>query len=311
MNPLLRSMLNRAVDPQKIAEENLKEYLRHVDVEELQQRISRFRDLDFKRMSSTEISEQFMQVMLFNIGGTGKISSLPICIGTYPKKHRFFRVRRLNLEQLQIPVRGMEVEADAWEAPAEYVRSGRLNKDGESLLYTSPGDLGVAIEETRIADGEMFAAIVYEAKEPIKCVEVGISSANANLTPEERIKVRMVLDFLRHEFIREVGQGTEHLYRISESLVKDHFDLPEEVSDGWCYPSVAKKGKVNVCFRPHVARRKLSLLGVMVSSARRLDDEYEIKTFSIAHGFDQNGKFIYHHIGSAVQRKIFPEIVLT
>lgn len=308
MDALLRKMIARALHQKNNSEFEFREYLRHIDTSQLLERISQFRDLDFKRMPSAEISERFRNVLMFGPSEDQKTCALPIGIGNFKTGNKFFRVRKLEAQEMKFPLRGMEIEADAWEPPAKYVRTGRLNKDGEPLLYTSPDDLNVAIEETKIADGELFSAIVYEAAEPIKCALIGIPAPDLALSSDEQIKLKIVLDFLRHEFIRDVGVGTEHLYKISEALTKDNFDLPEQESDGWCYPSVAMKGRVNVCFRPHVARKKLTLLGVMICSAKRVDDGYEISVHRIAHGFDPSGRFVYHPIGSEVQKTVFPEI---
>ncbi len=87
------------------------------------------------------------------------------------------------------------------------------------------------------------------------------------LHDEDALKVEMLHDFLRHEFTRDVGRGTEYLYRISESIAKSWFDLPPEVQDAWCYPSIVDQNLYNIAFRPR-QRSKLRLLEVQIGTYR-------------------------------------------
>ncbi len=283
----------------------LKDYLRSIDLIVLLDRISSFRDLDFKRMSSEEIFRRFCEVLAFGRSGGPRVYMHPCHTRCFEVGTRFYRVRKL--ENTSIPLREMRTETDAWEAPQHVVRAGRLNRANESLLYTAP-DMNVALEEMKVSHGEVVPIIVYEAVERIATVEIGIPAPDEGLSDEERAKLRVLTDFLRHEFIREVGQGTEHLFKISEAIAKNYFDLPPEISDGWCYPSVARKGGINTCFRPVAAKKKLALQGFMLASAQLTDNSYSTRILTIAHGFHREGEFVYHPLSSEVRKRIFPEI---
>jgi hypothetical protein len=174
------------------------------------------------------------------------------------------------------------------------------------LLYTAPIQPHIAVEELKIEEGQLFSLIVYEAVSQVNVTVIGVSPIVKELSKEETLKTRMIQDFLRHEFIRDVGKGTEYLYRISESIAKDYFDLPPDFQDAWCYPSVAKKGGYNVCFRPKT-REKLKLLGVQIAFITRENDDYLFHVKCIAKD-SGNGQLSYHAIGSEEQIKIFPEI---
>ncbi|OLS39193.1 hypothetical protein BTR25_13530 [Bacillus sp. MRMR6] len=200
----------------------------------------------------------------------------------------------------------MRVEQDAWNPPANIIKAmGRLNKVNESLLYTAPGDPLVAIKEAKVKDGEFFSLIVYKARDEIKVNRIGNFERIEQLTELENLKLRLLINFLRDEFTKDVGQGTEYLYRVSERIAKDYFDLPPKVAqDAWLYPSVAKKESFNVCFRPELAKELLDLQGVVIC---RLSDK-GIESKAIANGFDDEGIFKYHAIGSQLQKQVFPEI---
>ena len=251
---------------------DLKDFLKHVDSTHLHDKICRFRDLDFKRMSYQEVQSAISEVITFNTPH-GVISVLMPMNANYPAGTRFYRVRTLPDDDRKIPLRTMSKVSDCWEPPENIVRAGRLNRDNESLLYTAPISPFVAVEEMKIPDGKFFSLIVYESLEKINVTMIGAQPNIEGLHGEEVLKVKMLQDFLKHEFIRDVGVGTEYLYRISESITKDYFDLPPDFQDAWCYPSVAKKGHFNVCFRKD-NRSKLKLVGSQIASVVREGDNY-------------------------------------
>jgi hypothetical protein len=145
----------------------------------------------------------------------------------------------------------------------------------------------------------------------IKVSSIGVNSWLPDLNKEENLKLRLLNDFLTHEFTRDVGVGTEYLYQISEIIAKEYFDLPPEIQHAWCYPSVVEKPSMNVCFRPQVARRKLRLLGVQIATCKRENKDMLFSVKCIASGFNGDGVFRYRQIGSEVQRLVFPGIQIT
>lgn len=288
---------------------DIKQHLGFVDLHELHTKISAFRQLPIRKISREELCREISNVLCFDTP-SGKAAVLTPGGGSYPAGTRFYRVRTLKPDDTKIPLRDMRVEADAWNPPAHIVGQGRLNRDGESLLYTSPLNPKIAVEEMKIKDGGNFSLIVYEALDEVKVASIGITPDMPDLDRDEMLKLRMLNDFLVHEFTRDVGVGTEYLYRISEIIAKDYYDLPPAMQDAWCYPSVAEKPSVNVCFRPEVAREKLRLVGVQIGTCKREEESMQFCIKCIASGFDDAGIFQYHPIGSEVQRSVFPEIQL-
>ena len=74
--------------------------------------------------------------------------------------------------------------------------------------------------------------IEYEALKDVKVVNIGMWKSNSDLSEEENLKMRMMMNLLGDLFSRDVGDGTELLYRLSERIAKDYFDLSSEVQDG-------------------------------------------------------------------------------
>lgn len=286
---------------------NLKQHLTFVDANALHAKICAFRNLPIRRLTRREITRHLEDVLCFDTPD-GKAAILTPGVSLYPARSRFYRVRKLRPDDTKLPLRDMRTEADAWNPPAHVVRQGRLNREGESLLYTSPLNPKIAVEEMKIPDGDHFALIVYEAIEDIRVVTIGITPELPDLSKDEELKLRMLNDFLVHEFVRDVGEGTEYLYNVSEIIAKDYFELPPAIQDAWCYPSVAERPAFNVCFRPPVAKQKLHLVGVQIASCIRGTSGISFYVKCVASGFDHNGVFRYYPVGSAEQMRLFPEI---
>ena len=109
-------------------------------------------------------------------------------------------------------------------------------------------------------------------------------------------------NFLKDEFSKDVGSGTEYLYTVSEIIAKDFFDLPEAFQDTWGYSSVQDKNKYNVCFRPEKAHKMLNLECALIC---RKGENDEIKVKCIAKGDEVTNKVTFFPLGSAEQKKYF------
>lgn len=296
-----------ASDPAEAVQRHMKAFLDHVDARELRRRISDFRALNFRALSYGDIHQAILDVILFETP-TGKMSVLLPSSARYSAGTLFFRVRAIPEDDRTLPLRSMSKVSDCWEPPPEVVEIGRLNRKGESLLYTSPIDPMVAVDELKIDDDEWCSLIVYEAIDDVKVAVIGDSSATDGFDEDAALKLEMMQDFLRHEFTRDVGSGTEYLYRISEVIAKSYFDLPPERQDAWCYPSIVDKSKFNVAFRPQ-NRGKLRLVGVQLAKPHRLPSgERGLRVYAVAKPMEGSDDLAYFRIGSPEQREIFPEV---
>ena len=295
-SPPAKTLAERAAEKFPTLQEILSEFVREIDTMELISRIRKFRDLDFKRMSLHDIEIELHSVMKFG-SPESDLRPSSLCIGRdIPTGTQFYRVRPIEQSKANVPLADMQEEVDAWEAPVQRARAQRLNQAGEPMLYTS-FDPSIAIQELGIAPDQTFALIIYDSVQPLMITAIGIlpwSLWDIGLTNDERVKLEILIDFLHTEFTREVGDKTEHLYKVSEVLARKYFTIPSDLHDGWQYPSAARKGGINVCFKPSQVRSKLVLRGVAVSSLVVRDGCYMLDVKAVAQGFDEHGKFIYH-----------------
>jgi hypothetical protein len=282
------------------AEDMLREYVREVELDDLIKRIEKFRALDFKNLSRDEILGNFKSVLKFG-AADNKTRPSHICVSrVIPVGPYLYRIRPIDQSKLSIPLPQMLTESDAWEPPPDKVKidAQRLNQAGEAILYTSP-KVSVALEETKVANNDIVPIIIYQIVKPIHLTVIGMPPASHGLSKDEFVKVAMITNFLRDEFTRYVGKEHEFLYKISETLAKKYFSIPDDIHDGWEYPSMAKRGGINVGFKPHRARLKLALRGVIVARAKLIDGNFLFEPHCVAQGFDSSGQFIYHEMGSA------------
>ena len=281
-------------------------FLSKIPIEDIELRRENARSFNFKRMNDEELFNAIMNAISFNVDGIRQSVLMQRGL-TYPPKTRLYRIRSLDTKDSFVPLKAMSKEQDAWNAPEDLCRVGRINKEGESLLYTSPSP-NVCVEEMNIENGERFCLIVYESIKSIKATLIGIWEDNPDLSKEDNLKMRMITNILGDLFTKEVGKGTEHLYRVSERIAKDNFDLPRDTQDAWCYPSIDAKLGYNLCFRPDVAKELLKLIGVQVCTVKRVEDNYFYSCQVVAKWNENTNSFDYFPVNSPQCKQMFPEI---
>lgn len=269
-----------------------------IDANVLLDKIQRFRSMNKKKLSITELRNEIGEVISFNNMSLIQTSGLDFRAGSL-----MFRIR--PLENILIPNKDIKTVSDCWNPPMESVKKiGRLNKRHESLLYVCP-DINTAIAETKVEEEHPFALIIYDVIDNIKGNCIGMNQNYNSLPIEHKFKMRLINDFLQEEFSRDVGGGTEYLYQSSELIAKDYFDLPpRDIQDAWVYPSIADKPAINLCFRPEIAVEKLSLRGVvMVSGYEREDEQIHFTVNAVALD-NKEGVMEYFPFGSEQWYKV-------
>lgn len=272
----------------------IKSYLSDIHPFELVRKISEFRNLNVREMSEQELMKQIDNTFSISLHDDITHSMIRTDIRMIPKGSSFFRIR--TLINNNIPNDNFRKESDLWNPPAECSKMQRLNKENESLLYTSL-DLLTAIEETKIKNNELFGLIIYTSKEDIKVNCIGLDKDYEGFNDDEKLKLKIIDDFLKDEFSRDVGEGTEFLYRVSEIIAKTYFDLPPRViQDAWAYPSIKNKNRLNVCFRPDIAHDLLELEEVSLVTYTNNSSDYELNVKARGKDIDLDGNINFEII---------------
>lgn len=287
----------------------IKDFLSKITIENIDKKSEAFHALDLKKLTNEELFNALTDAISFDVDGI-KMSFFIPRIASFFIGTKFYRIRKFVDSDGDIPLKTMSIEQDAWNAPEENCNIGRLNKDGESLLYTSLQSPNICVEEMGIKDGEKFCLIVYEARKEIKATLIDRWQDQQELSKEDNQKMRMITDILIDSFSSVVDKGTKFLYRMSERIAKDYYDLPRDCQDAWCYPSVAAKQGYNCCFRPDVAKEVLNLIGVQVCCVNRMGDNYCYKCDCILVWNKDTEVYDYYQVDSPICRHLFPEIVV-
>ncbi|MES9996615.1 hypothetical protein [Desulfovibrio aminophilus] len=289
--------------------DHIHEFLKKIEKKELARRIDAFLSIDIKSLSDEEIRKLIYDT--FSISredGSNYFILLPES-GYYKKGTIFYRVRKSKTHIY--PNDEFASVNDFWEPPAEKTKYGRINKDNEPLLYTTPAVPYIAAAETGVRKNDFFYLIVYDAVDDIHVSKIGcdIDYKKYNIKDVSLIeKYELINNFLKDEFSRRVEAGTEYLYKTSEIIAKDFFDLPE--IDGWCYPSIKDKTSYNVCFHPCQAKKKMMLRGAIICKCiQELKVDSEICPACILCGFDNDGRPLLHKLGGEIHGKIFSDII--
>lgn len=227
--PLSKEEYNRILDLYK--PKSIKEFLSTISIEDIESRRERLNRTNYSKLSDNDLNKIISDSLSFDFHGC-RMSFLSPNFFTLKKGTIFYRVRRVQRNDSFFPINTLKDEQDAWNPPhSAIIKEGRLNRIGESLLYTSPFTPEVALEEMHIEKGERFCLMVYEAITDIKVVTIGMWNNRTDLSLEENLKTRMIMNILGDLFSRDVGKGTEYLYRVSERIAKDYFDLPNNMQD--------------------------------------------------------------------------------
>lgn len=217
--------------------------------------------------------------------------SLPIINIPYPMGYIFYRARVVN----DLPELTRWKKSDFWEVPTKLVSSyGRINSKHESVFYLS-SDVNQTLKEIRYKYDRPVVVSAYMLTRPINSVKIGATYDESmidgkNLSDEEElIKCNLISDFFNDIFSYPVGIGTEYLYKFSNSVFKNFYDLPDEVSQAWSYSAVENPNIMNVAFKNGDSNKYLRYIGsvCMVS--------FPNSGFKIPFYFSENYKLMFNY----------------
>ena len=247
---------------------------------EILSKLEKYRQLDLKRISDKE---------LFKL----TLETVPMCTISYRcyrSGTKLYRVREyLGSEFTKL--------SELLYVPSKFVRTrGRVNNIGESILYVSL-DPVTPFHEVKATVGKSYCVITYEIREDeqIQVSTIGKNSYSMlnNLNAQGEINSKIIDQFFYTEFTKDVGKGTEYLYRTSTTLAKNFFDIPK--SDGYEYPSVAVNRNINLAIKPESVDKKIKVVSVENITINSITDKkIEFDTISIATYITDDGDVIYY-----------------
>lgn len=252
--------------------------IKHIDISELKERIHTFQNLNVQSLSDKSLKENIDKVLRVKLDRDTMISTILTEYSLFDIGTRFYRVRKLKNSYM--PNRCLKNISAYWNPPQKYVKYyGRLNKPGESLLYTALNPY-TAICETNLKAGDSFVLCVYEAIKPLRFSWIG-GKANYEFNGIRNKKTiefyEMIREFLVNEFTRIIPENQDYLYRITEMIAKNYYTYPDD--SGWRYPSVKHNFEDNICFKSERIMYNLKLVGAIVAKFNedKIENPQEMK----------------------------------
>lgn len=217
------------------------------------ERIEKWRNLDLRKMTDNEVDSELSEFL-------DSLEIYPVStIQTYFFK--LWRVRRFNYL--------FKDTSECWEPPPDKTPMGRCNAKGSPVLYVSE-QLSTPFEELNIGFGNQFYSIKYESIGNIDLKNVvpkEIVSRDKDGKPiydnESMLSYQILREFVRSEFLKPVGSGTEYLHKISASMCRVWFHSDD--SDGWVYPSVQSPLERNVAIKSSSAKKKIKIIDLRIA----------------------------------------------
>ncbi|MFJ2427054.1 RES family NAD+ phosphorylase [Pseudomonas sp. NPDC087804] len=212
---------------------NLESVFQSYSKEEIQARLDGL-EVDLANSDDEAVYHAIKKVLLFQIEGFG-VSAFTSGMRQYKKGGRLYRARKLDAITNKIE------GSDFWEAPKRFITEyGRLNKPHQQLLYASTDAL-TPLKEVHLQDDVPFLLTAYDIVEDLEVLEVGMKiEGMEGVAKSVREKLSVIDAFLSRHFFNT----SENAYKVSSVLANKIFKLGR---DGWCYPSVANAGGVNLC----------------------------------------------------------------
>jgi hypothetical protein len=199
-------------------------------------------DLSGLEVDDESIYQSIKDCMLLPYGEL-RLTAFPSGMICLCEGNRLFRARGIANAEESLTA------SDFWEAPAKYVKHGRLNGPQQQFLYVSD-DPFTPLQEARIGEGDFFLLTEYRIEGNLEVITIGTGSTDAvaGLSADTRQKLELVKDFIDKHFL----SSQENAYRVSSILANRLHDFGP---DGWSYPSVARPGATNFCLKLHSKER--------------------------------------------------------
>ena len=267
--------------------------------------------MDIKGLNDKELEERIDEVLRVKYNGGITISTILTEYSWFEIGTRFYRIRQLK--NINMPNRDLKKVSAYWNPPQKYVKHyGRLNKPGESLLYTALNPY-TAMCETNMEAGSPFVLCVYEAIKPLRFSWIG-GEANYSfngIKNKNTIRyLEAIRQFLVEEFTRIVPAEKEELYRITERIAKNYYISSD--NNGWRYPSIKNNYEDNICFCSERVMYNIKLIGAIIGKFNEANEKDPKKIGMSAEyvivGPNMDTYYPYASTkGEEYMKKLFPE----
>jgi len=209
--------------------------------------IEEWRQFDLRKATNDEV-DRSLDRLIKRIGQQ-------LLVKVTKKPSKLWRIRKFK--------KLLREEKEFWEPPSKDAKAGRCNAAESPVLYVSE-QLRTPFEECSIKPEDVVYLIKYKAKRSLKlCNVVGQRKLDKDLLDENsQVSYEILREFIRSEFMKPVGKGTEYLYKLSAAVCRTLANI--ESADGWIYPSVAFPAELNIALKGTIARKVMAISDVRI-----------------------------------------------
>lgn len=236
---------------------DLKAYLDAFGPGEIEDRIKHFKS-DMDNFTGAEEVREAVWKTLVPGGWRSLVKPFPTVIipawSTY-----LYRVRK------DIKAHGsIRTVGDIWTPPSG-TRSGRLNREGQPVLYASALWPVLAIRESRVRPGEIFALSCFAIKDDLWLFDLDDTDPQTPLNTKQRRKWKALSEFYRWAFQHSGTNSDRTRHLLSQVLILD-FNLLHPRLIGYNYQSVlaGHPNAINVALDEQEASNRLRLMGTTI-----------------------------------------------
>lgn len=235
---------------------DIKKYLKGLDEQDLREKVRLYFDQDRSSWDFQTRLDELAKVL--EVPGTRSYSHF-VSNRTLPGGTIVYRAR--IIDQLD----EIKSKKDVINPPSARTKAGRLNRSGNSLLYTALTPTTAAHEVGAYA-GRLVAMATFQMVPNMNVTDLHPGIYGKDLPMRLQSKADVIMDFIERHISQRDRPAHLPDYAETEFIVNTLYTGPDEFSSGWLYPSYADPttNGLNICFRPEHSLLKLRLVSVSI-----------------------------------------------
>lgn len=251
--------------------------LNHESFIEFKSKIASFNLKDLNKLTYDQVYKEISGILLY--GGFFLSSKEP-----YYRSHdllnikdKFYRIRKTDRITSNI--------TEYWSPPIKFVTEfGRLNRSGESVLYTSRNSISIPIKELEIKNDDIVLVTVYTWNHEYTSILKYMGIMNNQYIDKNNLLSKLTnlkMSFIS-EWLMKKNISNNNIYKVTNSIRRFYERGQDKMIDGYIYPSTLNDKELNTIFYPHVENKNLILESVYFGQITNISDKSIILTGNVS-----------------------------
>lgn len=240
---------------------SINEYLDKVDINFVKQKIDGFNGTDFMNIPTYEIQKKLFEIFCIKDTNGKDFFSFPYMGIHLSKGKKLYRVRN-EFNAFGKLKYGKLMPSDLWNHPDSPI--GRMNMEGEPVLYVCIGSPETAFYETEVKTNDIFTLIAYTIIEDTTLLATYIANRYGDtMNSVQRAKADILNRFLEEQLCRNITKENDYFYKVTNSIKYIFANYNKMECDGCVYVSAKTREMDNVCLKYPNFHKKLKIDALM------------------------------------------------